>query len=119
MVEWLKDVLLTDFDVVGIATEGSSLLPKARLSRPDVIVLDRYMPDLDGFLACEQLLKENPAAKIVFLTVDEHLATANDALQRGASGYIVKKDAGEELPDCIRAVTSGRVYISRSALKGN
>ena len=117
MLRWLRDVLLLDFEVVGIATDGSSVINEAKTLRPDVVVLDMYMPVMDGLAICDQLMKETPAPRIVFLTVNEDGTSAQDAIRRGAVGYVVKKDAVEELADCLRAVTGGRVYVSRSALK--
>jgi DNA-binding NarL/FixJ family response regulator len=115
VVEWQKHVLLADFDVVGTATDAISVLSQVKTLHPEVVVLDLFMPKMDGFSLCERLMQESSPPKIVFFTVDEQRVTAAKALQSGASGYVAKRDA-QELALCVRAVATGRTYVSKSCV---
>jgi DNA-binding NarL/FixJ family response regulator len=80
--------------------------------RPDVIITDINMPHLNGLEACERLTKKLPESRIVFLTVTEDPDTAEEAIRRGASGYLLKKAAAAELFKAIQVVVSGRTYVT-------
>jgi DNA-binding NarL/FixJ family response regulator len=112
LLEGLKRLLETLCDVVGTATDGRTLISLAEKVRPAVIVTDIYMPDLNGFDACEQLLKKVPESRVIFLTVSEDLDMAQEAIRRGAVGFLLKKAAPVELFRAIQTVAAGRVYIT-------
>jgi two-component system, NarL family, response regulator NreC len=98
-------------DLVGIVGDGR-LLEVARELRPDVIVADITMPLLSGLEALRRLTAARLDAKVIFLTMhaDAQLATA--ALRAGASGYMLKHSAGEELITAIQEVLQGRTYLT-------
>jgi DNA-binding NarL/FixJ family response regulator len=112
LLEALKKLIETTCDVVGFATDGRSLIALAEKLRPDVIVADINMPHLNGLEACELVIQKVPETKIVFLTVNEDAETAEEAIRRGAFGYLLKKSAATELFKAIQSVSAGRIYIT-------
>src|SRR5438093_2700262 len=99
--------------IVGQAANGPETLDTVAKTRPDVLVLDYSMPNLDTPSAIETLLRRSPNLKIVILTVHENIHYAVKVLESGAHGYVVKSAAVEELVDAIKAVSQGEVYISQ------
>jgi DNA-binding NarL/FixJ family response regulator len=77
-----------------------------------VIVADINMPHLNGLEACETLLRKVPESKTIFLTVNEDADTAEEAIRRGAFGYLLKKAASTELFKAIQSVMLGRMYVT-------
>src|SRR5436305_14340958 len=75
------------------------------------------MPQLNGLEACERLLKKLPDTRIIFVTVNEDIATGEEAIRRGAFGYVLKKAATSELFKAIQTVMSGRVYVTPAITK--
>ena len=113
LLEAFRRLLEPAFEVVGAVGDGRALLQAAERLEPDVIVTDIGMPQLNGLDACERLKQSVPGAKLIFLTVNEDLETAAEAVRRGATGYLLKKSAPSELFEAIRQVLQGRVYITR------
>lgn len=101
-------------EVVGEAASGEEVLHKTEVLLPDIILLDIGMPGMDGIEAARQLKKSASKAKILILSVYEDESLLREAIRAGASGYIVKKAAGEELLDAIRAVSRGYMYVHPS-----
>jgi DNA-binding NarL/FixJ family response regulator len=112
VAQGLASLLQDDFDLVGIVGDGEALIDAAQRLRPDVIVADMAMPVMDGLEALRLLTAARLDAKVVFLTMhaDAQLATA--ALRAGASGYVLKHSAGEELITAIQEVLQGRTYLT-------
>ena len=106
-----------DFDVVGAVGDGQALLEAARRLRPDVIVTDLSMPGQSGLDVLTQLKAEHIDSKVVVLTMhqDAHLATR--AMRSGASGFLLKDSAGEELLTAIQQALEGRVYLTPTLTK--
>lgn len=98
--------------VIGQASDGHQALELAVALRPDVIVLDYTMPNLDAPSAIETLLHRLPDLKILILTVHENIHYAVKVLESGAHGYVVKSAAVGELVEAIQAASEGEVYIS-------
>ena len=94
LVSLLKD---HDFDVVGAVGDGEKLVEAARRLKPDVIVTDLSMPGLSGLEALVKLKAEKTESKIVILTMHHDAARAAQAMKAGASGFLLKESAGEEL----------------------
>ncbi len=117
LLESLKSLLQSEVDVVATVSDGQTLLTRAKALSPDVIVTDIHMPQLNGLEACERLLMEVPKARVIFLTVNEDSATAEEAIRRGALGYVLKKDAADELRKAIESARNGNVYISKAILR--
>jgi DNA-binding NarL/FixJ family response regulator len=111
-LEALNKLLEPVCNIVGTASDGRSLISLAEKLRPEVIVTDIHMPNLNGFDACEQLLKKLPHSRIIFLTMNEDPDSAEEAMRRGAFGYVLKGGASAELFKAIQTVVMGRMYIT-------
>ena len=113
VAELCKRLLETEFDVVGVVSDGRSLLRAAGELKPDVIVLDIAMPVLNGLDAGWQVKEMLPAIKLVYLTMNTDIDVAAEALERGASGYLLKTCAAGEMVVAVREVLRGKTYISQ------
>lgn len=114
MREGLKALLDAEphIQVIGEAENGNSVIEMANKLSPHVIVMDVAMPDLNGIEATRQITKENPHTRIVGLSAhaDEHFVT--EMLKAGASAYLLKHTAYEELVQAVNAVMKGKTYLS-------
>lgn len=102
----------SDLEIAGTACGGEDAIRLAAELAPDVIVLDRSMPDLDGIDAMGQIKEQRPEIAIVMLTAHADARVAQSALAAGASGYVVKDTAFEELARAVRTVYGKKVYLS-------
>jgi DNA-binding NarL/FixJ family response regulator len=100
------------FEVVGSVGDGRSLLETARQLRPDVIVTDISMPGLSGLDALPHLLAASAGSKVIVLTMHDDPELAARALRAGASGFLLKDSAGDELVNAVRQALRGRVYLA-------
>jgi DNA-binding NarL/FixJ family response regulator len=107
-----KTLLEPEFQVLDIVTDGRSLVKSALANRPDVVILDISMPRLNGLDAGEQIKQKLPSTKLVFMTMNSAADVAAEAFRRGASGYVLKHSAAEELVIAIRKVVQGESYLS-------
>jgi DNA-binding NarL/FixJ family response regulator len=112
LVDGLVKLLAGPFDVVGTVADGRLLVEAARQLRPDVIVTDISMPGLSGLDALEQLKKLGIGSRVIVLTVHSEADIATTAVRAGASGFLLKHSAGEELVAAIHEVLNGRVYLT-------
>jgi DNA-binding NarL/FixJ family response regulator len=103
--------LLDDIEVVGEASDGSEGVAVARRLRPDVILMDLLMPNMDGIAAIARIKEERPETEIVTMTsfIEEEKVTA--ALEAGASGYVLKDAEAEEVAAAVRAAFHGEVHL--------
>lgn len=115
--EGMHSILNQDYDVVGQARDGMELVKLALELQPDVIVADIAMPNLNGLEAIRHLKKENLDAKIIFLTMHTGVQIAVQAFRLGASGYLLKVDASNELIRAIQEALAGRMFITPSIAK--
>lgn len=99
-------------DVVGEASNGREAVQFTIDLKPDVVVMDVAMPDLNGIEATRRILVENPRCKIVGLSMHSDRRFLTEMLKAGATAYLLKDSAFEELASAIRAVTAGQVYLS-------
>lgn len=104
----------TDIEVVGEASDGAEAVSKAAELKPDVLLLDITMPNMGGIDALRTIKEKIPSIFILILTMHENEAYLLEALKAGASGYILKKAADNELMSAIRAVYNGEVFIPSS-----
>ena len=112
LLQAFEKLLQPDFEVVGTVSDGLALIAAARELKPDVIVLDISMPQLNGMVAAERLKKMMPEVKLIFLTVNEDADFASEAMRIGASGYLLKSSAASELFHAIDAALKGRTYVT-------
>lgn len=112
VAEGLQRILESEFDVVGIANDGFALIQAVRDVSADVIVCDISMPGLNGLDALEELRKEHPNIKVVMLSMHHNVNYAQQALEAGALGYVLKASAPEELILAVRAAAMGHTFIS-------
>lgn len=108
----LRALLETECEVVGAVSDGRSLVESALLLRPDVIVVDIGLPVLNGMDAARQIKKDLPDTKILFLTMHGNLEYLKSALAAGASGYVLKTSAREELLGAVQDVVRNRIHVS-------
>ncbi len=100
------------FDIAGEASDGREAVRLAESLRPDLILLDLAMPLLNGMDATREILKANPGAKVILLTMHSEDSYVLEALRAGAVGYVVKTRASGELLQAIREVQRGHFYLS-------
>ncbi|HEV7476189.1 MAG TPA: response regulator transcription factor, partial [Burkholderiales bacterium] len=93
-----------DIEVVGIVADGREAVQHARESKPDVVVMDMSMPELNGADATRAILQNDPACRVIVLSMYAEREYVRRALKAGAMGYVVKRSAAKELVDAIRAV---------------
>jgi RNA polymerase sigma factor (sigma-70 family) len=115
----LKAVLSSDesVDVVGEASDGRAAVDEARLRRPDVVLMDVRMPNLDGIAATRELVTASPDAKVVILTTFEEDDYIFGALNAGASGFLLKRTSPEDLIAAIHTVAAGESLLSPSVTR--
>jgi DNA-binding NarL/FixJ family response regulator len=114
ILEGLRRVLEPDFEIAGTAVNGRQLVALALELRPDAVLLDVGMPELNGIEAARQIRRALPAVKILFVTQMEDRAYARAAFQAQASAYLLKQSAVAELATALREALAGRYYVSES-----
>jgi DNA-binding NarL/FixJ family response regulator len=101
-----------EFQVVGEASDGLEAVQRAEELKPDLILLDIGLPNLNGIEAESRLRQTVPSAKILFLTQENDADLARKVLSDGAQGYVLKTDAGRELLSAIKTVVRGEKFAS-------
>ena len=112
VLEGLKKLLESEFHVVGTAADGLELMEAAAKLRPDIIIADISMPNMNGLEAVRHIRKSGQKIKIVILTMHSDAAYAVSAFEAGAAGYVLKNAAPDELIEAIREVLQGRNYVT-------
>jgi len=112
MLAGLRKLVEGTCEVIGAVEDGRALVEAAEQLRPDLILVDISMPLLNGMDAARQIKKSVPDAKLIFLTMHASPVFATEALQAGASGYLLKQSAASELPQAIETVLNGQVYLT-------
>src|SRR5215469_1078187 len=112
LIDGLVDLLARDFQVVGGACDGRTMIEMAKDKRPDVIVADISMPNLNGIDAARILRRDMPSIKILFLTMHSDFPLVEEAFRVGASGFVVKTCDMSELVKAIHAIAKGSTYIT-------
>jgi DNA-binding NarL/FixJ family response regulator len=108
----LESLLCEEFDLLGTARNGEELVDATLRLQPDVILVDISMPVLNGFDAVRRIRQAGNEGKVIFLTMHDDATLLAEAFRCGASGYILKNAAGEELVNAIREVAEGHTYVS-------
>ena len=117
LAEACKNLLEPEFDVVGIVDNGRALLQLVSELKPEIVILDIAMPQLNGLDAGKQIKHLLPATKLVFLTMNMSPEVAAEAFRRGASAYVVKSSAASELVRAIRRALRSESYLSPDITK--
>lgn len=99
-------------EVVGEATTGTQVLPLVESTRPDVVLLDVQLPELDGFSCLDRIVAAFPEVSVVMVSATDHPRTIDEAEKRGASGYIVKNVAPEEFVEAIVSSARGEGFAA-------
>lgn len=112
ILEGLRSILEPEFEIVGAVEDGRSLVTEAQRLNPDVVVVDISMPGLNGIDAARKVRKHDNHIKIVFLTMHSQVTYAASAFEAGASGFVLKHSAPQELVTAIRETMQGRTYVT-------
>lgn len=112
MLEGLVGILQPEFEIAGVATNGRMLMELAERLKPDLIVLDISMPELNGIEAARRLSKSLPSAKVVFVTQQLDPSYVRAAFEAGAMGYVAKQSAASELRQAVRLALANRYYVT-------
>jgi len=112
--EGLRTVLqrLSDYQVVGEASDGVEALEKAGSLLPDVMVLDVTMPKMSGLEVCRLARQKRPDLEVLFVTQHDSPQMMREALSAGAKGYVVKSNAARDLLKAIEIVSQHRVFTA-------
>lgn len=112
VLEGFRRILEDQCELVGMVEDGRALLEAAQKVGPDIVILDVSMPLLNGIDAAMKLKKVQPSVKIIFVTMHSDADYVRSAFEAGASGYLLKRSAVDELEHAIRTVWSGHTYIT-------
>jgi len=114
MLAGLRSILekQTDFEVVGEADNGRKAVQMAQEKKPDVVVMDVSMPDLNGIEATKQIIESLPETRVIALSMHSDKRFVMGMLRVGASGYLLKDCASQELANAIVQVARGKKYLS-------
>ena len=108
----LRDLLEPEYEVIGSVRNGHELLEAAAKLRPDVVLADIAMPSLNGLDAGRRLKQANPRLKLIYLTMNNSVEYAKEAIQAGASGFVLKNAESSELLKAIRDALRGISYVA-------
>lgn len=108
----LRDLLEPEYEVVGSVSDGRELLKAADSLCPDVVLVDIGMPSLNGLDAGRRLKQANPRVKLIYLTMNNNIEYAREAIQAGASAFILKNSKSSELLHAIRDALKGVSYMA-------
>src|ERR1035438_9736982 len=100
------------WEVCGEASTGREAVALAASLKPDIIVMDISMPDMNGLEATREILKNNPRTEVLILSMHESEQMVHDVLSAGARGYILKQDAGNDLIAALEAIRQHKLFLS-------
>ena len=112
LLDAYRRLLEPEYEIVGAASDGKTLIHLAQQLAPDLIVIDLGLPLLNGMDAGAQVKTLMPKIRLVVVTMNEDVSVAVKALRTWASGFLLKKCAGTELVFAIREVLAGRTYVN-------
>ena len=112
LLEAFRKLLEPQYDVVATVSDGRALLELAPHLKPDVAIVDIGMPLMNGLEAGLRLKQQIPSLKLIFLTMNEDPDLAVEAMRSGASGYLLKSSAAEELTRAIQMALKGKPYVT-------
>ncbi len=100
------------WEVCGEASDGREAVEKARQLKPDFVIVDVGMPNLNGLAATRQLTQDDPQAKVIVLTITDSDHVIREALNAGARGFVLKSDAARDLVSAIEALQRGQMFFT-------
>jgi DNA-binding NarL/FixJ family response regulator len=100
------------WEICGEATDGRAAVEKAKELKPDVVILDIGMPNLNGLAATRQLVQQDPQCKIIVLTITDSDQVIREALDAGARGFVLKSDAARDLVTAVEALQRNRMFFT-------
>ena len=112
VIEGFRRILEGHYQLIGMVGDGRAVLEAAKTLQPDIVILDVSMPLLNGIDAAAQLKKICPNAKVIIVTMHADTDYVRSAFEAGASAYVLKRSAVDELEQAIRAVLAGHSYIT-------
>jgi len=113
-LEDISKLLAREYEIVAIASNGRRGVQSALRCKPDVVVLDISLPELNGIAAAREMRKKGLNSKILFLSVHEELEFREAAFHAGANGYVFKSQMRADVLTAIKEVLAGRTFLSRS-----
>ncbi len=119
ILDALRNLLDTEFDVVAVVENGRALVDKAIELRPDVVLIDISMPVVNGVDAARMIRQAVPDAKLLFVSMHGDPVFVREAFRAGAAGYVLKRSAASELVIAIREVLKGNSYVTPLVTKGS
>jgi DNA-binding NarL/FixJ family response regulator len=99
-------------EVVGSAATGKAAIQAAERLRPDIVIMDLVLPDVNGIEATQQILGHNPQTQVIALSASHTSEHVCRAMRAGVKGYVVKDAKGAELVDAVKSVVAGKTYLS-------
>ena len=108
----MRAVISREHELIGEVRDGRTLVQEALRLRPDLLIVDVSMPLLNGIEAARQIHRAWPRARVLFVSMHSNAMYVREAMSAGASGYILKSSAAEELLPAIQAVLRGEVYVT-------
>lgn len=118
LADALKGMLEPRFDVVGTVRDGRALVEATAKLRPEVVVVDISMPQLNGLDAARQIKHSMPNVKLIFMTMNEDPEMVGEAFRAGGSAFLLKQASAFELTDAIDKVLKGGCFVTPSAAEG-
>jgi DNA-binding NarL/FixJ family response regulator len=112
VLEGLRSLLQSEFDIIGEVEDGRTLVSEAERLRPELVVADISMPNLNGIDAARQIKKIDERIRIVFLTMHADVTYAAGAFEACASGFVMKHSAPQELILAMREAMKGQTYVT-------
>jgi two-component system invasion response regulator UvrY len=103
----------SDIDVVGEADSGEQAMQQYLSHRPDILIMDLSMPGIGGLEAVRRILKRQPEARLLVLSMHEDVLYLTHAIQAGAKGYLTKRTAPEALLRAVREIVKGGLFLDR------
>lgn len=117
ILEGFRTVLAEHHDIVGAVMDGASLIEAAIRLKPDLIILDIAMPNLNGIQAAGQIRKILPETKLLFVTMHSSPTYLQAALHVGGAGFVLKSSAREEIVAAVEKVLKGQTYITPGVVR--
>jgi DNA-binding NarL/FixJ family response regulator len=107
MLSALARLARSECDVIGTARDGETLLQEVRELHPDLVILDIFMPEMDGFAAGRRIMNEFPQTRLIYVTLQPDQSLIAEATRIGASALVAKASMGRSLAGAIRRTMGG------------